>query len=398
MIPRASGEIYAYQLPCPEGGSLKGKAMQSKKLAKTALDTLIQILKEQGYRVLGPQIRADAVIFDELASAEDLPRGIKSIQEPGSYRLIDEGDERLFDFVHGPESLKRLLFAPEETLWTVSTDGEVRFNDNLSEAPPVAVIGARACDIAGMQVQDRTFLQGSYAQYTDPYYASRRENLFLVAVNCTRSAATCFCTSMDTGPRAREGFDLALTELEDEFLVEVGSAAGKAVAAKLPLKAATQQDTQTAAEAIQSAADSQVRRLDTTNIYELLFDNLEHPRWDDVASRCLSCANCVMVCPTCFCHREYDEMSLEGNHSQHKRQWDACFTLEHGSVHGGHLRPQIKQRYRQWLTHKLGSWIEQFGVSGCVGCGRCITWCPTGIDLTEEVAAIRNQPGLKSHD
>jgi sulfhydrogenase subunit beta (sulfur reductase) len=372
--------------------------MKSKKIAKAALDTLIQVLREQGYQVVGPQICADAVVYTEITSTEELPRGIKSIQAPGNYRLIDEEDDRWFDFVHGPESLKRFLFAPEETLWTVSSDGEVHFNEALSQTPPVAVIGARACDIAGMQVQDRTFLQSDYTPYTDPYYASRREKLFLVAVNCTRSVATCFCVSMHTGPKAQTGFDLALTELEDGFLVDIGSPAGKAVAAKLPLKEANKSDIQAGAQAIQAAADSQVRHLDTTRIQELLFENLEHPRWDDVASRCLSCANCVMVCPTCFCHREYDEMALDGHSSDHKRQWDACFTLEHGSIHGGHLRPEIKHRYRQWLTHKLGAWIGQFGVSGCVGCGRCITWCPTGIDLTAEVAALREPPLSKFHE
>lgn len=369
--------------------------MEPAKLAKEHLGHLIQALRERGYRVLGPRLRAGAVMFDEIDGIADLPRGIRSAQEPGSYRLVDTGDDRYFDYVNGPESLKRLLFAPEETLWTVTADGDVRFNEASADAVPTAVIGVRACDIAGMLVQDRTFMAGKYSPYTDPYYAARREKLFLVAVNCTRSVATCFCASMSTGPRSREAFDLALTELDDFFLLETGSRAGEDIAKQLVLTPSTDADRAAADRAIDSAAKSQVRALDSNGIYELLFNNLEHPRWDDVASRCLSCANCVMVCPTCFCHKEHDETELDGERSAHKREWDACFTLGHGSVHGARLRPQIRQRYRQWLTHKLASWIPQFGVSGCVGCGRCITWCPTGIDLTEEVAAIRATPGLR---
>lgn len=369
--------------------------MTPAKLAKTHLDRLIQTLRGRGFRVLGPRLRAGAVILDEIENAADLPRGIKSVQEPGSYRLRDSADGRYFDYVNGPESLKRLLFAPEETLWTVTAEGDVHFNDAASQAAPTAVIGARACDIAGMLVQDRTFLAGRYAACSDPYYAARRERLFLVAVNCTRSVATCFCASMGTGPRAAEGFDLALTEVDDGFLLETGSPAGEDVARQLDLAPATQADSDAAGRAIERAAATQTRSLDSEGIYELLFANLEHPRWDDVASRCLSCANCVMVCPTCFCHKEYDETALDGTRSAHKRQWDACYSLGHGSVHGARLRPQIRQRYRQWLTHKVAAWIPQFGVSGCVGCGRCITWCPTGIDLTEEVAAIRATPGLR---
>lgn len=363
-------------------------------LARHDFDALVQALKQAGHRVLGPQVRTEAIVWGEIDSAADLPHGLRSVQEPGRYRLHDTGDERLFDFVDGMDSLKRLLFDPEETLWSVRGDGEVRFNANFAELPATAIIGPRACDLAGMRVQDRTFLEGEYSSYTDPYYARRRESLFIVAINCVTSCATCFCRSMDTGPRARDGYDLVLTELDDEFLVEVGSERGRAIAAQLPLMPAQLEHQQQADAAITAAGDAQVRSLDSTGIYDLLFSNLEHPRWDDVAARCLSCANCVMVCPTCFCHREYDETALDGSESRRVRRWDACYTLEHGSVHGAPLRPQVKQRYRQWLTHKLAAWIEQFGVSGCVGCGRCITWCPTGIDLTQEVAAIRATSSL----
>lgn len=361
-------------------------------LSKNDLDALVQALKAHGYRVIGPREEGGAIVFDELDSADTLPRGLRSVQEPGRYRLEDRGDDRWFDYVNGPESLKRFLFPPEETLWRVSVHGEVRFNETFA-LTPTAVIGARACDLAGMLVQDRTFIAGDHAAYTDPYYARRRAHLFVVAVNCVTSASTCFCASMHTGPRAQAGFDIALTELESDFLVESGSEAGAALLQGLPLRSADTTAASRAQAAIQAAADAQVRGLDTRDIHRLLFDNLQHPRWDDVAARCLSCGNCVMVCPTCFCHREYDEVTSDGSESAHRRRWDACFTLEHGSVHGGYLRPEIKQRYRQWLTHKLAAWITQFGVTGCVGCGRCISWCPTGIDLTEEVAAIRATAG-----
>ncbi len=362
-------------------------------LPRESFDSLIQALSAAGYTVFGPTPRAGAVVFDEVTSGAEFPVGLKSRQEPGRYRLEPSGNDHLFDFVNGHESLKRFTFAAEETMWSFSTDGT--FTPAPSKSQKTAVIGARACDIAGMRVQDRTFLENERSPFTDPYYASRRDNLFVVAVNCTRCSETCFCASQNAGPKASEGFDLAITELDGGFLVEPGSSAGEAVAKKLKLKPAGDA-TQQAAEAMEACAQAQTRYINNDGIFQLLFDNLEHPRWDDVAARCLSCANCVMVCPTCFCHRETDVAAVDGSGSDHVRQWDACFTLEHGSTHGSVLRPEVRQRYRQWLTHKVGAWWEQFGVSGCVGCGRCITWCPTGIDLTEELAAIRAQPGLKS--
>jgi Fe-S-cluster-containing hydrogenase component 2 len=132
--------------------------------------------------------------------------------------------------------------------------------------------------------------------------------------------------------------------------------------------------------------------MDTTGIRDLLYTNFDHPRWDNVAQRCLTCANCTMVCPTCFCTTVEDVSDVTGSHAERWRKWDSCFSQNFSYIHGGSVRSSAKSRYRQWMTHKLASWIDQFGSSGCVGCGRCITWCPVGIDITEEVRAIRESP------
>ena len=108
-----------------------------------------------------------------------------------------------------------------------------------------------------------------------------------------------------------------------------------------------------------------------------------------MAERCLTCGNCTLVCPTCFCTNVEDVGDLTGDHAERWRVWDTCFSVDYSYIHGGSVRPSGRARYRQWLTHKLATWHDQFDSSGCVGCGRCITWCPVGIDITQEVAAIR---------
>jgi ferredoxin len=196
---------------------------------------------------------------------------------------------------------------------------------------------------------------------------------------------------MGTGPSAESGFDLALTELldgEHRFLVEAGSERGLEVLAEIPSRPAQAADVEAASASTESAARRMGRELDTHDLLGLLRSNLEHPRWDEVAERCLTCGNCTLVCPTCFCSSVDDETDLSGDAARW-RVWDSCFSVDYAYVHGGSVRPSGRARYRQWLTHKLGTWHEQFGTSGCVGCGRCITWCPVGIDITEEVAAIR---------
>ena len=197
---------------------------------------------------------------------------------------------------------------------------------------------------------------------------------------------------MGTGPKAEAGYDLALTEIldgEHRLLVEVGSERGAEVARELPRRAAAEGDVAAAAEAVAGAAERMGRELDATDLHGLLARNLEHPRWDDVSERCLTCGNCTMVCPTCFCTSVEDHTDLAGEHVEQVRLWDSCYSVDHSYIHGGAIRPSGRSRYRQWLTHKFGTWHDQFGTSGCIGCGRCITWCPVGIDVTEELTAIR---------
>jgi ferredoxin len=197
---------------------------------------------------------------------------------------------------------------------------------------------------------------------------------------------------MDAGPKVTRGFDLALTELISgeghAFLIEAGSSEGAEVLAELPGRPATQADIDAAEAVVARTAANMGREMPNEDVPALLMRNLQHPRWDEVAQRCLSCANCTMVCPTCFCTTVEEHGDLAGVESARDRRWDSCFTMEYSYIHGGSVRPSVSSRYRQWMTHKLATWHEQFGTSGCVGCGRCITWCPVGIDITEETHAI----------
>lgn len=367
--------------------------------AKNSVDALLNALRRRGYTCIGPCIRDGAIVYEEIRSEHDLPIGHTDEQEGGLYRLKKRDDEARFGYTVGPQSWKRFLFPPSTMLMTARRTADGFTAEAPPDPPPrYAFVGVRACDLNAIEVQDRTFLKGPYV---DPTYKTRREGAFIVVVNCGQAGRTCFCTSMGTGPKAKAGYDLALTEiLEDgrhEFLVEAGSERGHEVAAELSTRPASQDDTDAAQRMVDRAVAQMGRSMDTTDIKHLLYRNLEHPRWENVAARCLSCANCTMVCPTCFCSTVEEVTDLTGDHSERWRRWDSCFTADHSYIHGGSVRPTTLSRYRQWMTHKLATWIDQFDVSGCVGCGRCITWCPVGIDITEEVRAIRETDGGKGH-
>jgi len=356
-------------------------------LPRSRLQRLIDILKQDGYTCIGPQFRDNTIHYDVIDSVDRLPQGLSDQQTPGHYQLGPAGHPRYFAWANGPQALKPLLFAPREALWQsqAGEEEDLHFSEVIPATEPLAVIGVRACDIAALYIHDKHFLQQTYR---DPCYLARRQKLLLVAVNCTHPAETCFCASTGDGPQASYGYDLALSELDDGFIVEAHTEKGLSIQSRLELDSVTVTQSETAHAANRHAAQQQTRRLPSRNLQQPLFDNLEHPRWDDIAQRCLSCGNCTSVCPTCFCHSEFDEAALDGSRSTHYRQWDSCFNQGHSYIHGITIRSDTRLRYRQWLTHKLGSWHEQYGRSGCVGCGRCISWCPVGIDLTEETAII----------
>ena len=356
-------------------------------LLRDALQRLIDALHAAGYRCVGPKVKDGAIVYAPLRRADELPTGVEVEQAPGSYHVRKSSTARQFAWANGPQALKPFLFAPHETLWRAvrSPDGKLAFSEPATQSEAIAMFGVRACDLAALALQDKHFVQG---QFPDPYYARRRERLFIVAVNCSHPSATCFCASTGDGPRAHSGYDLALSELDDGFVADAGSERGRSVLASLGLAPASGEQARQALAESERAATAQTRKLPSRNLRDALFRNLDHPRWAEVAERCLSCGNCTSVCPTCFCHAESDVPALGGNEADHVREWDSCFTRGHSYIHGFTVRPDTRTRYRQWLTHKLGTWHDQFGRSGCVGCGRCIAWCPVGIDITEEAAAV----------
>ncbi len=355
------------------------------------LQQLLTLLQNKEYQVIGPTIRDRAIVYDTLTSIADLPRGYTDEQDGGTYRLKKRSDDALFGYAVGPHSWKQFLHPPSIRLWQAKREHNTfQITQEEQTAPRYAFIGVRSCELHAIAIQDKTLL-GS--PYTDPVYQARRSNLFIVAVNCGHTGGTCFCVSMQTGPKVTSGYDLALTEIIDAprhyFVAQVGTPAGIEILQEIAYTEADHDDVQRAEQVVVETAQQMGRSMDTSNIKELLYHNLEHPRWENVANRCLTCGNCTMVCPTCFCTTVEDVTDLMGESAERWRKWDSCFTMDFSYIYGGSMRSSTKSRYRQWMTHKLASWLDQFGTSGCVGCGRCITWCPVGIDITEEVRAIR---------
>jgi len=367
------------------------KSTRSGVIKTDGFEHLLEALAGRGYEIIGPTVKDGAVTYDTITAVHDLPIGLIDRQDGGTYRLLQNDQKTLFGYVVGQDSWKKFLYPPKHKMLELARRDKT-FNTVRDGGKPgkLALLGVRACELQAIAVHDKILLGGPYA---DPDYRTNRENSLIIAVNCTRAGGTCFCVSMGTGPKAKSGFDLALTEIIENgshyFLVESGSDMGAEILSEISSREADEHDIRTAELAIATAAANMGRNLDTNGLKELLQRNFDHPRWDQAAVRCLSCGNCTMVCPTCFCMTIEDATDIDSQIAARWRKWDSCFTLDFSYIHGGSIRASGKSRYRQWLMHKLANWVDQFGMIGCVGCGRCITWCPVGIDLTEEAGAIR---------
>ncbi|SDZ81131.1 4Fe-4S dicluster domain-containing protein [Microbulbifer marinus] len=368
--------------------------MQYSVLLATDLDRLIQALRAEGYQVMGPTLRDQAIIYDEIHSVAELPKGWGDEQEKAHYRLKQREDGAYFGYAAGPHSWKKFLQRPRRPVWRAQkSEDSLQIVAAVETVPAMAFLGVRSCELHAIATQDRVFTGD---QYRNDSYSERRAKLFIVAVNCTTAAATCFCTSMHTGPQVTLPCDLEMTEVIDDaehfFLLRSGSAGGERILQQLPLHAAAQRHHVLAQSAVSNAVrqmEQGPRNFDSSDLQALLYRNYDSVSWDQVADRCLSCANCTMACPTCFCSTVEDTTDLSGDHAERWERWDSCFTGDFSYISGGAVRADTRSRYRQWMTHKLATWYDQFGSSGCVGCGRCIAWCPVGIDITEEVQSIR---------
>ncbi len=370
-----------------------GSAIHRLDLSK--LEFIFNELQSQDYQNIGHVARDGAIMLDVITSFDQLAKGYTEIQGRGNYQLNQKEDQSLFGYTVGPQSFKKYLHPPRRRLWSAKGSKNA-FHINYPDPPPkMAFWGVRNCDLTAIKRLDRIFLEGSVV---NPWYRSAREELFIIASACAKPSENCFCTTMKGGPSPDGDFDISLTEIlqgsDHYFLADFKSQKAKEFFDPTRYQVATADEIEEGRLIIEKAVKAMMVRFDPTEAAGMLKRNLEHRLWEEIASRCLSCANCNMVCPTCFCTSTEDITDITGEHTERWIRWDSCFNGNFSYLHGGSVRTKTSSCYRQWMTHKLSTWYDQFGSAGCVGCGRCIAWCPVGIDLTEEVGRMKESEDI----
>lgn len=367
-------------------------------IESSEINNLISTLKDFGYKTIAPKVYENTIIYDEINSIKELPLGYTDSQDKGNYSLIKTDSNTFFNYNVGAYSWKKFLFPPIDIIFKAKKEGNsFKIIEEDKKYESLAFIGVRACELKALNIQDKIFIEGEYINLN---YKNRREKIFIVAVNCSKAGNTCFCLSTESGPEVESDYDLSLTEVinktEHFFIIKAGTKKGLDILENLKIHKASSEQIKKSIAVIDKTKGEMNKLFDLKNIKENLDKNLENEHWNEISKKCLSCANCTMVCPTCFCFSVEDITDLKGENAERVKKWSSCFTLEHSYIHGGSIRKSTSSKYRQWLTHKFSTWFDQFDTSGCVGCGRCITWCPVGIDITEEIKLLTQNSEVKN--
>lgn len=351
------------------------------------IENVLSALKQAGYDVIGATAKDRRVALSSIADVNDLCLYLADEQTPGSYKLSEQKGDVLFTLKNCHDLWKQFLFPRSKILFQYTSDAG--YAQEVLKPIKHAFLGIRPCDVASLSILDKVFLQG---KHVDAFYRNARENLFILAADCTELGGNCFCHTMNTGPFATSGFDLAMTEMEFEgtniLFVRAGTEKGEALAEKIGLSKATDEINHAFGVFQKNVQESLPVRFELSNLFERLQVSYHSHAWAEIAQRCLGCGNCTLVCPTCFCSNVIEENGLGSGNAKRIRQWDSCYSHGFSYMVGGAHRKSRSNRYRQWLMHKFSNWHYQFGTYGCVGCGRCITWCPVGIDVSCEVKGL----------
>ena len=356
-----------------------------KKLGWSDLEVIFEKLKSDGYQTIAPVVKDGVISYEVIDQSSQIPQGFVEEVDAGTYKLQKVGGEARFDYKVGPTSLKRHFHPPKRKLFSVAKSPEgyqVLPSDDQRSGAKMAVFGMRSCDLAAMSVFDRV----SSVFPSDGFVSNRQRDTLKIVVGCLQAGQLCFCDSMGTGPLPKNDYDLLILEIKQpnlHYLVEAKSAVGKTLIDTLgePNEFSRNEYETKAKKTFRTV----VKDPKSASAIKQLPD---HPVFNEIEKRCMACANCTMVCPTCYCTTTVEKDDLQSGNAERWLTWDSCFQTDYSYIHGGSIRETTKSKYRQWLTHKFSTWHDQFGSSGCVGCGRCMAWCPVGINVVEEINKI----------
>jgi len=345
------------------------------------LRVVVEFLQRElgGAKLFGYRHHNGRIAFSEINNINEIFVALTDIQKPGYYRASSG-----YRFRHSFSSPKVFLLPPEHLILTVSRDYDILESSSSFQELTAIFFGIKPCDRKAIDILDHILYGRS------PVYTTRRNAVRAIVVEeCLEPGETCFCSTVNAGPTISSGFDIAYARLYGDLLVfRYGSSLGEKILGKVGLQRAQESHVKMYLEMVNRAISMMRGRIpNISEIQKALMEKVSaKPFWEEISSKCVGCGNCNYVCPTCFCTEIEDR--VENGFSTRVGVWLGCLTYTYGLVAGGHFRQELYTRYRHFILHKFLFYPKQVGDIGCVGCGRCITWCPLGIDLRETLSRI----------
>jgi sulfhydrogenase subunit beta (sulfur reductase) len=336
-------------------------------LQKKDLGKFVENLKKD-HEVIGPKRKAEGYIFD----------------------YIDDSGELALDYTTTMLPPKKIFFPPREPLYSYEKVGEEVVIKDLSEKwkKKRILFGVHSCDINALLILDGVF----GGKLKDQLYLNRRRNTLIIGMNCRSPGENCFCDAMTTGPTIKKGYDLLLTDIGDKYYVQVGSKAGEKLLSRDLFRTATKADRKKMEAEVIRVKNKLQSDFGIDKLGEKMKGKFWSKLWEAQTKKCVLCGACNFVCPTCYCFDVVDETDLAGKKGQRVRVWDTCHFKDFATVAGGiNFRGGKVPRVKQRLYHKLCYSTEQRGVYDCVGCGRCIQFCPAKIDIREIIKDVQGE-------
>ena len=337
--------------------------MEKRLIKKDALAGIAKKMAED-FLVWAPVKKEDNVLFEPLA----------------------ESDEPFFAYLNSKNAPKNVFFPHTETMMKYTrTEKGMVFSAEVKQADESVLFGVRPCDAHSFALLDKLFDQ---EKYKDEYYIAKRQNTTVITLACVKPPYTsCFCTSVDGEPVSSEGADILITDIGVNYLVEFITPKGEALAKYFGDTKADAQADAKKAEIAAKAKEAIKSKIPAHEVKPILDVNFDNPFWNTIHSKCLACGTCTYLCPTCHCFDISDE--VKGSDGVRIRSWDSCmFPMFTKETSGHNPRSSQKERWRQRTMHKFKYYVDMFNAISCVGCGRCVMYCPVNIDIRKIVEDI----------